>query len=145
MNSGMNVQGPGNDEFETPPWLVKALDTEFGFTFDAAAQENNKLFEKWSNNVEVSFAAGEFLGERVFCNPPYSIIDIFIKPALESQAAVWVFLVPSRTGTGWFQKLWDHRDRIEFRFLRKRIAFCINGEAAGSPRFDSVIAIVRPR
>jgi phage N-6-adenine-methyltransferase len=147
-NDGMNAAGPSNDEYETPPWLFKALDTEFGFTFDAAANEANHLCDLWTGDILAAEKAGALKDQIVFCNPPYSMVEMFIKVALRSSARKWVFLIPSRTGTDWFHLLMSSQ-KVALRFMRKRIAFLLNGVLPlgkdgkpQGPRFDSVIAIV---
>lgn len=145
MNEGMNVKGPSNDEYQTPAWLFRALDSEFGFTLDGAANETNHLCPKWTDNIDNDNGLARLAHERVFCNPPYSLIEKFVKIALfTSGAEVWVLLLPARTGTRWFQLL-NENPRVELRFLRKRVKFCLDGKEEASPRFDSVIAIVWPK
>ena len=139
MNSGMIWPGPGSDEYETPPWLFKALDTEFGFDWDAAARPENAKCSNWTGDVE---AVRPPAGARVFCNPPYSKIDLFVSIALDHVLGVWVLLVPNRTGTAWFQRL-SESGRPEFRFLRKRVCFYLDGKECTAPRFDSIVAIIR--
>ncbi len=144
MNSGMmarTVLGlPDSDEYETPPWFYKALDTEFGFTLDPAATVSNakcqKFYTQAENGLEQTWG-----GERVFCNPPYSQVDAWVRKALASPTHCCVMLLPSRTGTDWFFLL--QHNHTEIRWLRKRIQFWVNGEPAGSPRFDSLLAIWR--
>jgi phage N-6-adenine-methyltransferase len=138
MNEGMNAAGPSNDEYETPEWLFKALDTEFGFTFDAAATRKNAKCGLFSSDINETTIPP---GERVYCNPPYSKIDTFVNIALFGPH-LWVMLLPSRTDTGWFRRL-NESPRVTLRFLRKRVRFCLNGKEADSPRFGSIIAIVR--
>ena len=138
MNEGFNVQTAQSDEWETPPWLFKALDAEFGFTFDAAATEKNAL------------CANYFTGDqdndlpwhgRVFCNPPYSNIEAFVSRALR-HPNLSVLLLPVRTDSDWFHAL--QRDpRVAIRYFRKRIQFCFDGKPAGSPRFASMIAVIQ--
>jgi phage N-6-adenine-methyltransferase len=140
MNDGLNRIGPNNDEYETPEWLFKALDSEFGFTFDAAANEKNALCHEWTENLDEHLPGAD---EKVFCNPPYSEIEKFVDHALRSESKLWVMLLPNRTDTGWFQKLVDSH-LVTLRFFRKRVRFCLNGVEAESPRFGSIIAIVRP-
>ncbi len=144
-NSGMNQAGPSNDDYETPDWLFKALDTEFGFTLDGAANEGNaKCKEYISKQTEHD----KFYGvHRVYVNPPYSEIETFINTALtwSPSASIIVMLLPVRTDTQWFQML-QESPRVEIRWLRRRIRFELEGkQVEGSPRFASMIAIVRPR
>ena len=147
-NSGMDAHGPSNDNYETPPWLYKALDTEFGFDFDAAANVANHLCDLWSKDILVSERDDALKDRIIFCNPPYSKVEMFVKIALRSSARKWVFLIPSRTGTDWFHLLANSK-KVTFRFMRKRIQFLLNGVPPlgkdgkpQGPRFDSVIAIV---
>ena len=142
MNEGMNAQGPGNDEYETPKWLFEALDAEFGFTLDAAASHTNALcrvcFTKESDGLMQTWG-----GHNVYVNPPYSDIVAWVTKALEERdpCRVIVMLLPSRTGTEWFQRLL--RAGVDIRFFRKRIRFCLNGVPEQSPRFDSIIVVIR--
>lgn len=150
-NKGMNAKGPGLDEYETPPWLFRALDTEFGFNMDGAASEKNHLLPNWTDDV-CSLYDKEF-GEllRVFCNPPYSNIDPFVDVALYRKSDLWVFLLPARVNADWYRRLYEST-RVEWRPLRKRIQFLVNGkvplnEKTGKPqgpRFGSIVAVVRP-
>jgi|SRR6267142_4513930 len=142
MNEGMNAAGPGNDDYETPDWLFKALDTEFGFTFDAAASELNKQTELFSSAIDEESITG-LQAHRIYCNPPYSKIERFLALALSINAPLWVFLLPVRTDTIWYRRLWESR-RVGLRPLRKRIRFHLDGEPADSPRFGSIIAIIYP-
>ena len=140
-NVGMNAPGPGIDEYESPPWLFKALDGEFGFTFDAAASEQNRLCKRWTDDV---LRAAIDPTDRIFCNPPYSLIPIFVDKALASPN-LWVMLLPVRTDSEWFRKL-SESERVAFRFFRKRICFNLpGGTLTSSPRFASMIAIIRSR
>lgn len=140
-NSGFNAQTPSSDLWRTPSWLFRALDTEFGFTYDAAANEIDHLCPRWTPDIDSRTSQPT---DRVYINPPYSLIDRFVEEAL-GQNILWVMLLPSRTGSAWFQQL-NESPRVEFRFLRKRIEFLLpDGTPSGSPRFDSIIAIVRPR
>jgi hypothetical protein len=169
-NAGMNAAGPSNDEYETPPWLFKALDTEFGFDYDAACRlvpmdvvvkkdapllhlpNPNILCASGTTDIVAAERMGELKGRRVWCNPPYSLIEMFTTIALRSSAKLWAFLLPSRTGTDWYHDLWARRAVTEFRPQRKRIQFLLNGlpplDEKGKPqgpRFDSLVAIVRPK
>jgi phage N-6-adenine-methyltransferase len=136
MNAGMNVKTKQSDEYETPQWLFNALDAEFGFTLDGAAIAGNAKCAKY---CDVHTPPDWWEGQRVFCNPPYSDIETFVKRA--SSTEICVLLLPSRTGTHWFRMLVERG--AEIRFFRKRIRFLENGKEQGSPRFDSLVAIVK--
>lgn len=53
-----------------------------------------------------------------------------------------MLLLPARTDTAWFAAL--RESGAEIRFFRKRVRFCIKGIEAESPRFGSLVAVVRP-
>ena len=144
MNRGMNVAGKMSDEWCTPDWLYRALDTEFGFTFDGAATRENAKCTKFATASDTTNMDADWTDERVFCNPPYSDIETFVRRALYSSAPpaqLSVLLLPVRTDNDWFRLLVE--SDCEIRWLRKRIAFLENGVASDSPRFTSLIAIVK--
>lgn len=127
MNGGMNKPTSRTDHWETPDWLWRALDTEFGFTYDPCPlhAEFDGLIEDWR-------------GERVFINPPYSNIAPWVEKAKEADLAV--LLLPVRTDSDWFRALL--RSGAEIRFLRKRIPFLLEGKEMKGPRFASLVAVL---
>ncbi len=166
----MNARGPDIDEYETPDWFYNSLDTEFGFTLDPCASETtykcSQFCTKKENGLSTSWG-----GHRVFMNPPYSDHEDACKsdckkmrcskrgwhrevenPGLESWvtagvmawgyggALLVVMLLPARTAADWFQLV---QKNAEIRFYRKRIAFLLDGVELKSPRFDSMLAILR--
>jgi phage N-6-adenine-methyltransferase len=139
-NAGFNATTDQSDDWQTPGWLFKALDLEFAFDFDAAASVENHKVELFTGDIE---EYGVPPGARVFCNPPYSNILPFVVQAL-SGVNLWVFILPVRTRSAWFEHLCGS-PRVEFRWLRKRIAFDPpSGVEPSSPRMDTFIAVVRP-
>jgi phage N-6-adenine-methyltransferase len=138
----MVEQGPGCDEYETPPWLFKALDSEFGLNLDVAAKENNKLCARYIGDVTHE-SVNITYEDRVFCNPPYSAIQFFVTFALQTRA-LWVMLLPVRADSDWFRALIESQ-RCEFRYFRKRIRFYLGGKEIAAPRFASMVVIVRPK
>ncbi len=77
-------------------------------------------------------------GKRVFCNPPYSNIEPWVRKALSSKAMT-VLLLPCRSDTLWFSML--VRD-AEVRFFRKRMDLNADG-ARVHPAESSIVAVVR--
>ena len=137
MNEGFNAQTPLSDEWCTPAWLFQALDSEFAFTLDGAATDENSLVRRYSSLANPI----PWDGERVFCNPPYSDIEAFVR--LAPKAAIAVLLLPVRTDSDWFRLLIE--GEVELRWFRKRVRFLQNGQPMDSPRFASVVAIVKGR
>ena len=140
MNAGMNAVTRQSDEWETPAWLYDALDHEFAFTFDGAATDANAKCRKAATASDTTNPDEDWRDERVFCNPPYSDIEPFVRRALARVAEVSVLLLPVRTDSDWFRLLVE--SGVELRWFRKRIAFCEGGVAQKSPRFTSLVAIV---
>ena len=140
--TAMSVRAPvsiQSDEWETPQWLFDALNAEFGFDFDAAANEVNTKCHNFSYDIKNE----QLLAEpnlRIFCNPPYSMIGLFTNTALRTPN-LWVFLLPVRTDNGWFRRLIESR-HVTIRYFRKRIAFVADGVAMKSPPFASMVVII---
>jgi phage N-6-adenine-methyltransferase len=143
MNIGMNVATPKSDEWETPDWLFRALDAEFGLDYDAAASESNNKCPNWTADIcAANLRLDEYFPNwRVFCNPPYSNIQLFVNVLL-ARPGFSIMLLPVRTDSDWFHQLKESQ-RVQLRFFRKRIAFCLDSKPAGSPRFASMIAVIR--
>lgn len=152
MNTGFNVATCQSDEWETPAWVFDGLHSEYGFTLDGAARSEPVTIEREDkpaivltepNNKLARFSTAEaelpWAGERVFCNPPYSNIEYFVRRAWDAELCV--LLLPVRTDSNWHRLLTERG--AELRYWRKRIAFLEAGKPMGSPRFASLVAIVR--
>lgn len=131
----------GHDEWFTPDAVFDQLHEEFGFTLDAAATaENSKCQKFFTRSVDGLFQSWE--GETIWCNPPYSGINIskFLHKAQREQAkgVTSVLLLPTRTGNDWFHKYC--LSASEIRFVRGRLKF---GGAPHNAAFDSMIVIFR--
>jgi phage N-6-adenine-methyltransferase len=124
------------DERATPPELFAVLHRRFAFTIDVAALAYNaKLPRYWTpddNGLEQDWA-----GERVWCNPPFSDLEPWVRKAHESAADLVVMLLPAnRTELGWWQEFIeperDRGGRLSVEFLSGRIRFGI-GDAPPQP------------
>lgn len=128
------------DDRETDPRLWLALHERFGFTIDAAAAPHNaklpRYFTREQNGLEQPWDT-----ERIWCNPPYSDIEPWIRKALSETAQIVVMLLPAnRTEQRWWQRLIEPvRDRpgsrVRVEFLPGRPRFLSPGE--GTPRPNS--------
>jgi phage N-6-adenine-methyltransferase len=141
----------------TPMRLWRQLDHEFGFTLDAAASIDNAKTAAFFD-IEANGLAQSWAGHRVWCNPPFSDIESWVRKAwLEHEAGceLIVMLVPAnRTEQPWWQsRVEPHRDRrgpIETRFIGGRINFHAPGSGRErdarkltSPPFGCVLLIWR--
>lgn len=104
-NHPQQVANPAVDDRQTPPEVFDPLHARFGFTLDAAASAHNAKLPRFYS-IEHDGLAQPWAGERVWCNPPYSSIEPWVrKAAKECQAEVIVMLVPAnRTEQGWWQR-----------------------------------------
>lgn len=130
------------DNWSTPDSLYVALHAEFRFRLDAAASKKNAKCKRYfTRGMD---ALTQNWGEsKVFCNPPYGfVLRQWMKKALDAsrRGATVVMLVPSRTGTKWFQEVaMPHASEI--RFLPGRLKF---GGAKDPAPFDCIIVVFRP-
>ncbi len=134
------VFSSSSDEYSTPEDLFKSLDSEFHFTLDPCATDNNRKCERYftkdQNGLNQNWG-----GERVFCNPPYSKISDWVRKCYEESikdGTLVVMLIPSRTDTKYFHDYILHRSEI--RFIKGRLTF---GEEKYHAPFPSMIVIFR--
>ena len=140
------------DEWETPQDFFDALDAEFRFGFDAAANEDNAkctaFFTRECDALSQDWYA-QLPDWSWWLNPPYSRCREFIaKAALEARKGCTVVcLVPSRTDTRWWHEYvynadWRaYRPGVEVRFVKGRLKF---GGSTNSAPFPSAVIIFRP-
>lgn len=128
---------PGNsDEWSTPQDLFDELNSEFHFTIDAAASaENTKCLLYW--DIEENGLAQNWCRHTVWCNPPYSNWQEWVRKAAESKCET-VMLLPARTDTKAFHDC--IYKKTEIRFIRGRLKF---GDAKNSAPFPSMVVIFR--
>ncbi len=140
--------------YRTDPALFAALDREFHFQVDAAADHENALCDWWygpdaPHGLEDGLHRPWIEGPH-FCNPPYSrtrmkelkdagadrvevaAFDIrrwAEKCAVEGSTHTVVALLPTAIQTGWWQAcVWEHADEI--RLFPRRLKFL---EPDGTP------------
>lgn len=125
------VHSSNNHTWQTPKYLYDYLDKEFIFDFDPCPSNPN------FDGLKISWASMNYV------NPPYgSEIKKWITKAIAEQkkAHYSVFLIPSRTDTKWFYKMFQHA--AEIRFIVGRIKFV---GAENSAPFPSMIVYFGPK
>jgi phage N-6-adenine-methyltransferase len=133
-------------EWATPQELFDTLNTEFGFTLDAAAAAWNAKCSRYFTK-ETDGLAQDWSKDIVWLNPPYGReIAAWMRKAAEEagRGATVVCLVPARTDTAWW---WESVVPFaEVRFLRGRVKFLteMGGQQAAAP-FPSAVIVYRPR
>jgi phage N-6-adenine-methyltransferase len=129
-----------SNEWATPQDLFDRLDDEFKFTVDVAANEQNAKCDRYFTEADNGLAQS-WVGERVWCNPPYGReIGQWIKKAAISKAEIAVLLIPARTDTNaWHRWIFG---TAEVRFVKGRIRF-VNGNKPDNAPFPSAVVIFR--
>jgi phage N-6-adenine-methyltransferase len=135
----------GNGRFwETPPEIFDPLHVEFGFTLDPCATPGTakcpQFFTEAQNGLEQNW-----LGHRVFMNPPYGreIYPWTRKARYEAKNGVLVVgLLPASTDLAWWHD--DIVGHAEVRYIRGRVRFLTGGPYRASGFFASVIVVWHP-
>lgn len=165
------------DDRETPDDVFSPLNAEFHFTLDVAAARHNAKCQRYYakgpsepyHPKQLSFLPDEFVGdpealaldglsqlwrrgEVIWCNPPFSDIEPWVKKASDCAATVVMLLPANRCEQPWWQTYiepWrDERSNVlvETRFLSGRRCFRNRGQDIGNrtsrnPPFGIVIVI----
>jgi hypothetical protein len=101
------------DDRATHPTIFDPLHERFGFTIDVAAAAHNTKCDRYYDRTTDGLAQS-WAGEMVWCNPPYSSIEPWVRKAWDEWATAKgiVMLLPAnRTEQAWWQDLVEpHRD-----------------------------------
>ncbi|EJR4804811.1 DNA methylase [Escherichia coli] len=131
----------GSDDWRTPYRLFRNLHREFNFTSDGAATEYDTLLPRFTDDIHNQ----SWVGERVFCNPPYSDTKTFLLKAAEADLAV--FLIPHRANTSyWLRHIYSNNHCHEIRILHRAVKYLPpaghNGLVIRSP-FPSAVVVFK--
>lgn len=128
------------DDWETPQDFYDRLNEEFHFTLDPCSSDENAKCEKHYTKEQDGLAQ-DWMGERVFCNPPYGkSIGKWCQKCYEhsKNGGIAVMLIPARTDTAWFHD-WVY-GKGEIRFIRGRLYFV--GSKWNAP-FPSMVVVYK--
>ena len=135
--------GPNDDvdDRATTPVHFAEFEDRFGeFTLDVAAAAHNtkcdRYFDRATDGLRQSWA-----GERVWCNPPYSAIELWVRKAwteAPGTRGIVMLLPANRTEQKWWQtQVEPHRDRpgspLRVEFLPGRMRFIRAGQLDVGP------------
>ena len=127
------------DDRALPAVDFAKLQDRFRFTLDAAAAPHNAKLSKFYSEANSGLEAS-WVGERVYCNPPYSDVRPWIEKAWnETDAELIVMLLPAnRTEQRWWQDLVETRrdkpgSRLRVEFLPGRLRFLKPGQTEIGP------------
>lgn len=126
----------------TPQDFFDKLNDEFKFTLDPCATEQTAKCKKYYTKKDDGLTK-DWLGEIVFCNPPYgSEIKNWVKKCSEEKALV-VMLIPARTDTKYFHDYIYNKPNTEIRFIKGRLKFEGDQKGSGSAPFPSMLVIFK--
>lgn len=130
--------------WRTPEFLFQALNQEYHFVLDAAADPENKKCKKYYTETEDGLKQSWDVGGAVFCNPPYGRkIWKWVKKAYEESQRcknAIVLLIPARTDTTYFHEY--VYGKSEIRFIRGRLRFLDErGKEQGPAPFPSMVVV----
>lgn len=128
------------DDWATPAAFFDRLNSEFNFTLDPCANEDNAKCDRYFTKEDDGLSR-DWSGETVFMNPPYgrAIADWIRKAYEESRAGTTVVaLIPSRTDTRYWHEY--VMKATEIRFVKGRLKF---GDGRNSAPFPSAVVVWR--
>lgn len=124
------------DNWATPQHVFDELNKEFQFNLDPCASKDNHKCPTWYSREDDGLSK-QWIGQRVFCNPPYGReIGKWVEKCAMGGADIAVMLIPARTDTKWFHNF--IYNKAEVRFIRGRLKF---GDSKNSAPFPSMIVI----
>lgn len=148
-------QEKASDRWRSPRRLVEALDAEFGFEIDLAADAENALtFTRGSgwfgpgSDLALDALATRWRdhGERGYGNFPYSspLVALFMEHAArQAHEFTTVALTPYTPSETWWQ--WT-RYATEIREIPHRVPYLrADGATAASAMFSSAVLVFRPQ
>ncbi len=128
-----------SDEWETPQDVFDRYNNLFNFDIDVAASPcNTKVKNKYFTRIDDALSRSWGNNTKVWCNPPYSNVKLWIKKAYEESilGVTVVMLIPARTDTkAWHEYIFPY-GKVEF--LLGRLKF---SNSKNSAPFPSAIVI----
>ena len=127
-----NIQGSrDSDDYATPVKFYYHLNEEFSFDFDPTPFKHDFIWD----GLEVDWKG------NIFCNPPYSNIEPFLKKAIseikKGNCTKAVFLIPIRSDTKYWHEI-ILEEASEIRLIKGRLNF---NESKSPAPFPTVIVV----
>lgn len=158
------MHSSSRSDWRTPRALYNALDDEFDFTVDVAADDASSCCLRWfgPGGESPDGLAASWADERCFMNPPYAreqgqAIDPWVERAFRAsltERALVVGILPFSPQTRWYRwSVWGLSDAgewrghaaVEERRLPRRVTFLgPTGRSWNAPG-NTAIVIWRPR
>lgn len=129
------------DMWFTPQEFFDKLDQEFNFTLDVCAIPENAKCERFFT-PEMNSLKQEWTGV-CWRNPPYGReLGKWVEKAYiaSTYGTTVVMLIPARTDTQWFHKYIYNKENVEIRFVKGRLKF---GRQKNAAPFPSMVVIFK--
>lgn len=127
----------------TPKDIWEDLSSEFAFTIDACASDENHLLPKYYTK-ENSCLDKDWTNEVVYCHPLFDIyIGKFVEKAFKEKTTT-VMLLPASTHTRYFHRFCYNNPNCEIRFLEKPVKGFRFGKDDGTEDDLTKIGYIKP-
>ena len=127
----------------TPTLIWEQLTSEFDFTLDACASDENHLLPKYYTE-DNSCLDKDWSGEVVYCHPMFDKkIDKFVEKCAKENC-LSVMLIPASTHTRYFHKYIYKKPNVEIRFLERQTKGWHFGADDGSPDDPNSLGYIKP-
>jgi site-specific DNA-methyltransferase (adenine-specific) len=129
------------DKQRTPQYFFDRLNEEFKFTIDVAADDDPELHRTPKYYTKQDDGLTKKWKGVVWCNPPYSDAQPWIRKAYDESCArgsTVVMLLMASTATKWFG--WVFRHAAEIRFVTGRLKFGVHQKLCP---FGSMVVIFK--
>lgn len=139
----------GYPDWQTPVAWLLPYQRKYKFSQDVCGSATDPIRELIPRYLdkETDGLSVDWLGLRVFCNPPYDRdLHKWVEKAAEGRAEVAMLLLPPSVDAGWFQDwIYDPviRDwpKPHYWFPRGRIKFWREGKPGPSPRAGNLVVV----
>jgi phage N-6-adenine-methyltransferase len=125
------------DDWRTPRWLFDALDKEYRFGIDVAADKDNALCNSHYSEKQSALTVLSWPW-RWWCNPPYSRKQDFIGHAAR-QRVPGVLLLPSSTDAQWWHGAYVVATHVAL--IRGRVQFELPDRKGGNNTGGSTLFV----
>lgn len=138
-----------HDNWSTPPDLMATLHDEFHFDCEVCAAADNRAIPNvpymgLDNGKDATIP--EWDGQINYCNPPYSMLPVFVKAANNDaffNGHTNVMLIPLYCDTAYWQQM-ILKEACEVRLLAGRLRFWEDGKPGkDTARFPSALVIFK--
>tara|TARA_R110002153_G_C12970739_1_gene461220 strand:- start:33 stop:524 length:492 start_codon:yes stop_codon:yes gene_type:complete len=127
----------------TPKDIWEDLNTEFNFTCDMCASDENHLVDKYYT-AENSALDKDWTDEVGYVHPLFDgKIGKFVEKASKTKGK-FIFLLPASTHTKYFHENFYKKDNVEIRFLRKPVKGFRFGHDDGTEEDPNSIGYIKP-